>query len=335
MPAVSPVLLLRLCRARPTLLALALVLLAGWAAAPAARAAATSDRLSLYAYEDTRRLVALVEDAADLVAREGTAAFGQFKVVGSRWLHDDLYVFVYAVDGTCIFHPASPDLVGRNLIDLRDIHGKPVVRWITDIARRPAPDAAGWVFYLWEEPGQVDPRWKSAYVRKAVAPDGKVYAVGVGSYNIKIEMRFIEDSIEQARDLILSAGKAAAFRAFLDPASPFAFLATYVFVLDPAGRLLVDPAYPNMAGRDLSGFRDAVGAPAIQELLAKLQQADHAAVLYLWPKPGSAMPARKVIYARKLTVDGETMIVGTEFFLATPIWMKVEAEPRWPSVPPA
>ncbi|MFO1055470.1 MAG: cache domain-containing protein [Dongiaceae bacterium] len=333
MPAISPWLLAPLCRARPILLALAL--LAGWVAAPPARAAASSDRLSAYAYEDTRQLVAMVEDAADLVAREGTAAFGRFTVAGSRWLHDDVYVFVYAVDGTCVFHPASPELVGRNLIDLRDIHGKPVVRWITDVARRSEPDAAGWVFYLWEERSQVDPRWKSAYVRKVVAPDGKVYAVGAGSYNIKIEMKFVQDSIDEARDLILSAGKAAAFQAFLDPASPFAFLATYVFVLDPAGRLLVDPAYPNMAGRDLSGFRDAVGAPAIQELLAKLQQADRAAVLYLWPKPGSAVPDRKVIVARKLTVGGETMIVGTEFFLATPIWMKVEAEPRWPSAPPA
>jgi hypothetical protein len=36
------------------------------------------------------------------------------------------------------------------------------------------------------------------------------------------------------------------------------------------------------------------------------------------------------LYARKLTVDGETLIVGSDFFLATPIWMRVEQDPAWP-----
>src|SRR5207248_3315104 len=38
-------------------------------------------------------------------------------------------------------------------------------RLITDVAKRPGPDAADWVFYLWEEDKpQLDPQWKSAYV---------------------------------------------------------------------------------------------------------------------------------------------------------------------------
>jgi hypothetical protein len=166
------------------------------------------------------------------------------------------------VDGTCVFHAASPRLVGKNMMDFRDIHDKPVIRLITDVAKRPGPDAADWVFYLWEEDKpQLDPQWKSAYVRKAVAPDGKVYLVGSGSYDIKVEEVFIEDKVLEAADLIESAD--------------------------------------------------------------------------LWTRPGRATLSRKLIYARRVRVGGESMIVGSDFFLATPIWMKSGIETGWPSVPPA
>ena len=45
-------------------------------------------------------------------------------------------------------------------------------------------------------------------------------------------------------------------------------------------------------------------------------------VQYLWLKPGSPTPQRKLCYARKLTVGDETLIVGSDFFVATPIWMR-------------
>ena len=301
---------------------------------PPAGADVPDDKLSAYRYEDTRRLVSMVEAAADLVARNGSAAFAEFAVRGSQWFHDDLYIFVYAEDGTCVFHPVSPELVGRNMMGLRDINEKPVIRLITDIARKPAPDASGWVFYLWEDKPELDPHWKSAYVRKAVTPDGKVYLVGSGSYDIKIEMTFIETNVRRACDLIAAVGRDAAFGQFRDPASPFVFLGTYIFVLDAQGHLLVDPAYPTMVGRDLSQFVDAMGVPVLRALMAKLQQGYVAAVQYMWARPGTPGLSRKLIYARRIRDGGATLIVGSDFYLATPIWMRSEVAPLWPGVPP-
>jgi signal transduction histidine kinase len=88
------------------------------------------------------------------------------------------------------------------------------------------------------------------------------------------------------------------------------------------GHSRVDPAYPTMAGRDLTSFRDAIGRPVVKEMIAKLRTSDEGWVQYLWPKPGASLPSRKLVYIRKITVDGETLIVGSDFFLATPIWMK-------------
>jgi signal transduction histidine kinase len=168
------------------------------------------DKLSLYAYSDTRALVSLVEEAAGLVERNGEQAFRQFAVKGSKWLNGDTYVFAYLVDGTCVFHPITPELVGKNVLGLRDLNGKPIIQNIVDIGKKPGNDASGWVFYLWENQIQLTPMWKSTYVRKLVAPNGKTYVIGSGLYDIKVERIFIEERVNRAADVLKTEGKAAA-----------------------------------------------------------------------------------------------------------------------------
>jgi len=303
------------------------------AAAAVAPATAAEDRLSLYTYRDTRSLVALVEDAAALIERNGDQAFKDFAQKDSKWLNDDYYIFVYALDGTCLFHPITPELVGQNVIDLKDMNGKPIIRLITDVGRKPEKDASGWVFYLWENQTQITPNWKSAYVRKVITPNGQTYVVGSGSFTIKVEKVFVEQRVRLAADLLRTAGKTEAFKQFRDPGSRFVFLDSFIFVLDEQGRTMLDPAFPTQAGRDLSEFQDAVGLYPIKEALKKLGQADEAWVQYLWPKPGTSVTTRKLVYLHKVSVGGETLVVGSDFFLATPIWMKVED--AWPKNPPA
>ena len=94
--------------------------------------------------------------------------------------------------------------------------------------------------------------------------------IGSGSFTIKVEKLFVEERVRMAADLLKSAGKNAAFKQFRDPGTPFVFLDSFIFVLDEHGRTLVDPAFPTMAGRDLSEFKDAVGFYPIKEALKKL-----------------------------------------------------------------
>lgn len=281
-----------------------------------------ADRLSPYLYEDTKQLVRLVEDAAALMERKGTASFAEFGRKGSRWFNSTYYIFIYDINGTNVFHAATPELTGKNLMNLRDMNGKPILRFITDIGRKPQRDANGWVFYLWQEKNEFLPKWKSAYIRKVVAPDGKIYLLGCGIYNIKIERVFVRENVRQAAELLLTAGKEAAFRAFRDPASRFNFLDTYIYVMDERGRAIVDPAFPHMQGRDLSNFTDAIGRPVTKEIIAKLRTSDEAWVQYLWARPGAVTLSRKLAYVRRVRIGGETLFVGSDFFLATPIWMK-------------
>ncbi len=293
--------------------------------------AAANDRLAPYTYQDTKTLVALVEDAAALMEQKGEQAFDAFAQKSSKWLNDDHYLFAYSLDGVCLFHPITPSLVGRDVMSLKDVNGKYVIRMITDVGRKDGNDAYGWVFHLWEDGPQLAPTWKSSYVRKVILPDGRVIVVGSGSYHIKTEKAFVEERVRSAANLLKIAGRAGAFPQFKNVSSPFVFLNSYIFVLDKNGRALVDPSFPSIVGRELADFKDAVGFPVIKELLAKLARSDEAWVQYLWPKPGAQVPSRKLLYARKVEVNGHTLIVGSDFYLATPIWMRVEQ--RWPQNP--
>ncbi len=294
-------------------------------------ARASEPDLSDYLYEDTQQLVTMVTDAAVLMSHKGEAAFTDFQVQRSRWRHGEYYLFVYAVDGTCVFQPEEPAFVGKNLIDLRDSDGRLVVRGITDIAKRPEPDASGWVFYMWENLRRLSPVWKAAFIRKVVTPDHKVYAIGSGIFNPKIERVFIKDNVDKAFRLLSQQGKSA-LEQLRDPA--YTLLDSYVFVMDAHGRTLFDPVFPTLEPRDLWDFTDSTGTHVIQNVLQRLADQDEVWMTYLQPRPGSRTPSRKLMYVRKLTLDNETMFVGSDFFLAIPIWMKAENDSRWQRAPP-
>lgn len=280
-------------------------------------------KLGRYLYEDTRELVMLVEDAGALVERLGTGAFEAFSKPGTRWFDGATYLFVYDPDGNCVFHPVTPELVGKNRMGLRDIDGRPMIAQITDVARRPERDAAGWVFYYWADRTQLTPTWKSSYIRKAVAPDGRVYCVGSGRSDMKVEKALVQERVDRAAALLAKKGKLAVLPELLDRAGPFQFLDTFTFVVDGHGISIVDPAFPTLEPRDITGFQDALGHYVVKEVLAKLEDADSAWVQYMRPKPGTILPSRKLVYVRKVVVAGETLVVGTDFFLATPVWMRL------------
>ena len=128
----------------------------------ACRPATSEPEYSQYQYDQTKLLVDYVEKAAALLAREGEAAFQEFSRENKRWFHGNRYLFVYDLDGKCLFHPVERQLVGEDLMDFRDLDGKPVIRHIVETAVRKYP-SGGWIHYLWSEPGDIAPLWKTSY----------------------------------------------------------------------------------------------------------------------------------------------------------------------------
>ncbi|MGA2821997.1 MAG: cache domain-containing protein, partial [Bacteroidales bacterium] len=228
--------------------------------------------MNLYQFKETRDLVNFVSEAAELFSEKGRDAFVEFGEKDSKWFSGTRYIFIYNLSGECVFHPVLKESVGKNLLGIKDINGKPIIQLIQRIASN-TKKPYGWIHYLWAEPGEIFPSWKSAYVMGVRGTDGKMYAIGSGTYNIRTEMQFVVDVVDSAARLIQSSGKEA-YNHLLNDASIFYFYNTYIFVLSATGQLLVDPAYPTNINRNVLDFKDYSGHLIIREMLERLKKND-------------------------------------------------------------
>jgi signal transduction histidine kinase len=278
-----------------------------------AQTAAVNDGQA-YEHSDTRELVALVDGAARLVRINGEAAFTEFRVTGSRWRQGDTYIFVLDPDGNMLVHP-DPAMEGRNEIALKDINGRPIIRGLLSAAMTVRDKPQGWYHYQWPVPGEILPRWKSSYVKRVAAPSGKSYVVGSGVYNDRMERTFVVDAVKDAIGRIEKDGKAA-FPVLRDPTGPFIVKDAYVFVLDTNGVDLVNPAFPNLEGRNILDVKDTHGKVLVREMLNVAQKHGSGWVDYMWPKPGDSVSTQKSTYVSTARIGSESVLVGCGVYLA-------------------
>ena len=93
--------------------------------------------------------------------RNDAAAQAEVKAVLSHLAFgEDGYFFVYDLKGNNLMHPRQPELVGRNLWDLRDPNGTPTIQRL--LARAKA--GGGYEPYLWERPTTHRMEQKLGYV---------------------------------------------------------------------------------------------------------------------------------------------------------------------------
>ncbi|HEU4623093.1 MAG TPA: cache domain-containing protein [Burkholderiaceae bacterium] len=120
---------------------------------------------------------AMVDAAVEHVKKVGPdQAFKDFSDKSNKtWQKKDLYVFAYNMDGVNMAHGANEGLVGKNLVDLKDSNGKPLVRELRETAAK----GSGWVEYDWPHPQSKKVESKASYVRKLDNYNG---FVGVGVY---------------------------------------------------------------------------------------------------------------------------------------------------------
>jgi len=267
-----------------------------------------------YQYEETRELVYLVNKAADLVHLKGEAAFSDFRISGSQWREYEAYIFVLDLNGNMVVHP-DPELEGKNQLDLKDINGKPIIRGLIEAATALSDKPEGWYHYQWPVPGGLLPRWKSSYVRLVQAPPGNDYIVGSGVYNDRMERNFAVDMVKHAAGEIDKQG-AAAFPLFHDPAGPFIAKNAYIFVFDMTGIDLVNPAFPNLEGRNLLDLKDTGGKHLVHEMYEVVKSKGSGWVEYMWPKPGESVSTQKSAYVTKAKLGDKWVLVGCGVYLA-------------------
>jgi len=112
-----------------------------------------------------------IKAAAYLNANGPEKALAEFSAKDSSWHDRDLYVTVQDSKGTIVAHGTNAGLIGRVVLDLKDVDGKPFNREFQAVK-----DAA-WVSYKWQNPVTKAVEAKTMYSVRA----GE-YVVGVGAY---------------------------------------------------------------------------------------------------------------------------------------------------------
>lgn len=131
-----------------------------------------------YTHGTKAEAVAMVHRVEQMFKKQGAAA--TFKAIDDKsnkeFHKGDLYAFVFTLSGVCVAHGASPALIGKNLIDLKDPDGEYTVQVSVAIAE--GPWHHGWFEYKWPNPITHKIQDKMSYISKL----GNKYFVGAGVY---------------------------------------------------------------------------------------------------------------------------------------------------------
>lgn len=282
-----------------------------------------------------------VDQACNLLEKEGKAAFPKFKGKNSDFIFGGTYIWVHDLKGVMRMDPAIPKMEGMNLIDVKDGHDK---RPFFEMNRVAKEKGAGWVDYWWPKPGLPTPSRKISYLRLCKV-DGEDLVVGAGVQGLPDNQidKFLlaqKTSIELAKEteaavaktaitkatpdmviervnaacaLLEKEGKAA-FPKFKGKNSNFIFAGTYIWVHDLKGIVRLHPIKVGLEGKNQLDWKDSHGKLIYVEFNKTAQGKRAGWVDYWWPKPGEQNPALKVSYVKLCKIDGEDMVVGSGIY---------------------
>ena len=100
----------------------------------------------------------------------------------------------------------------------------------------------------------------------------------------------------RAADILVKDGPEIAFRRFSDPEDSFIDRDLYVFILDMAGRIWFNAAFPTPPGRNILGSRGSNGRFFVQDMIKVATTKGEGWVEYEWLSPCTGEMAPKSAY---------------------------------------
>ena len=136
---------------RRTILALCLALAGGFATAAESRAT-------------KEEAVAFVNRAVAYVKANGKdKALAEFNEPKGQFVDRELYIVVVDLQGTVLANGANRKLVGKNLLQVKDLDGKAFVKEEIEVA---TTKGSGWVEFRWNNPVTTKMEMRQLYLVK-------------------------------------------------------------------------------------------------------------------------------------------------------------------------
>lgn len=118
--------------------------------AAAAAVAAASFAFAAEGGATAEQATAMVKKGLAFIKTNGAdKGYAEITSKASQFKFQDLYLVVYGLDGTVHAHGANEKMVGRNLIDLKDVDGKPFVKERVELGKA---NATFWQDYKFTNP---------------------------------------------------------------------------------------------------------------------------------------------------------------------------------------
>ncbi|MGZ8317397.1 MAG: cache domain-containing protein [Telluria sp.] len=116
------------------------------------------------------------------------------RILGSLSYGDDGYFFVYDMRGINVMHPRQPDLVGRNLWELRDAAGVPTIQRLIHRAEA----GGGLEVYTWAKPSTNKEAAKLGYV---IPMTKWGWMIGTGIYLDDVDAALAKVDAQQSQNI--------------------------------------------------------------------------------------------------------------------------------------
>ena len=108
--------------------------------------------------------MAMVKKGVAFIRANGKdKGYAEISTKGGQFSDRDLYLTVYGMDGTVRAHGANEKMIGKNLIELKDVDGKAFVKERVELA---AAKGTFWQDYKFTNPVSKKIEPKSAYCEK-------------------------------------------------------------------------------------------------------------------------------------------------------------------------
>lgn len=121
-----------------------------WAACTLAAAALSAPAVANTEFATKDEAVAMVKKGVAYIKGNGRdKGYAEISNKQGQFKDRDLYLVVYGMDGTVLAHGSNEKLIGRNIIDLKDIDGKPFVKERVELAQK---QSSFWQEYKFNDP---------------------------------------------------------------------------------------------------------------------------------------------------------------------------------------
>ena len=184
------------------------------------------------------------------------------------------YFFAIRLDGLVTLNANKPELEGKNLLDLKDGHGRYFISNMVELARK---SGEGFCEYYWVKPGSEGKDFKKISFIKVFEPFG--WLIGTGLYVDDIEARTRKQMMGQINRIHFGENG-------------------YLFAGDWNGISLAHGAQPELIGTNMWAKSDSKGKKTTQLLIAASKKEGGGYVSYWWRRPSTGKESPKLAYAR-------------------------------------